>query len=200
MLLAVGAAQAGPMTLADTVTDTANSASDPTPTSWFLPPAIPPGYTPPWYRYANQDWGWNHAVSYLPDPSPCGSGVFSFVSGSLTVHAWGVNDDDPTLIYGDGVLLGSLLPQPPGFGNDWTTTTFLLSPAFLQSHLADGLLNVWMDIDSTLVGSGVILDWGHLIVDYQWDWECPAIPAPATIGLAGVGAGLVGWFKRRRYI
>jgi hypothetical protein len=199
LLLAVGAVQAGPVTLTDTVVDTADNASDPPTTSWFLPAGTDPAYAPPWYRYFYQDWGWDHAVAYLPDPSPCGSGVFSFESGSLTVHAWGVNDDDPTLIYGDGVLLGPLQPQPPGL-NSWTTTTFNLSPAFLQTYLSDGALDVWMDIDTTILGSGVILDWADLTVNYQWDWECPAIPAPGGIALAGIGACLLGWLRKRQYL
>jgi len=196
-LLAAGVTHAGPV-FPDTVMDTADNITDPPTASWFLPAAIPPGYTPPWYRYLNQDWGWDHDVTYVPDPCPSGTGIFSFVSGSLEVHAWGVNDEDPTLIYGDGVLLGPLQPQPPG-NNTWTTTTFNLSPAFLQSYLADGVLNAWMNIDSTWTGSGVILDWALLTVNYQW--ECvPVVPAPAGVVLAGIGAGLLGWLRRRQYL
>lgn len=196
LLLAVGVANAGPVTFPGTVTNIADNASDPPAASWFLPAGDSPGYIPPWYRYGFQDWGWDHGVTYPPDPCPCGSGVFSFVSGSLTVYAWGVNDNDPTLIYGDGVLLGSLQSQPPGM-NTWTTTTFNLSPAFLQSYLSDGALDVWMDIDTLWSGSGVILDWGLLTVNYQW--ECQ-VPAPGAIMLAGIGTGLLGWLRRRQYI
>ena len=187
VLLAVSAANAGPMTLWDTVVNTANNLSDPPTTSWFLPSGVTPGYTPPWYRYGFQDWGWNNGVAYLSDPSPDHSGVFSFVSGSLVVHAWGVSDEDPTLIYGDGNLLGPLQTQPPGL-NTWTTTTFNLSPAFLQSWLTDGNLNSLMDIDTTWAGSGLIVDWATLTVTYRWDWreQPPVVPAPGAVVMAGL--------------
>jgi len=201
VLVAAGVASAGPVTVPGTATSIANNVNDPPAASWFLPSGATPGYTPPWYRYCFQDWGWDHAVSYAPDPCPYGTGVFKFVSGSLTVHAWGVHNDDPTLIYADGVLLGALQTQPPG-SNTWTTTTFNLSPAFLQSELSDGNLNVWMDIDSTWNGSGVILDWADLIVNYEWDCSGPqpTVPVPAGIVLAGLGTAFVGWMRRRRHI
>jgi len=198
-LLGAGVANASPIIFPGTAADTADNVFDPPAVSWFLPAATPPGYTPPWYRYLNQDWGWDHGVTYMANPCPEDSCVFSFLSGTLEVHAWGVTDEDPTLIYADGVLLGALQPQPPG-NNTWTTTTFNLSPAFLQSHLGDGALNVWMDIDTLWVGSGVILDWALLSVDYEWECEQPTVPAPGAVMLAGIGTGLLGWLRKRQYI
>jgi hypothetical protein len=90
VLLAMGTAQAGPVSLTDTVTDVANYGSDGV---YFLPNGTAPN-TPPYYRYFFQDWSWDHAVTYLADPSPDASGVRTLESGSLTVYAWQADETD----------------------------------------------------------------------------------------------------------
>jgi hypothetical protein len=117
-----------------------------------------------------------------------------------------VSDDDPTIITADGHVLGPLELQPAGLGPDWTTTTFDWGAVVGNfDDLLDGVLDVWMDIDTTHTMNRIIVDWGQLEVNYRWDWvEYPAvvdtatIPVPSAVVLAGVGTCLVGWIRRRR--
>jgi hypothetical protein len=200
VLLAMGVANAGPMSLTDTVGDTANFASD---GLYFLPSGTSPGIAPPFYRYGYQDWGWNQAVTYLADPSPDASGVRTLMSATLTINAWQADETDQ--IIADGIVLGNLQKPPAGLPNQWTTTTFTLSPAALAS-LEDGLSNMHIDIDNGgSGGEGVILSQSALSVTYKWDWtepdqQPPAVPAPGAVVLAGLGTALIGWLKRRQSI
>jgi hypothetical protein len=197
VLLAVGAAQAGPMTLTDTVVDVANYTSDGV---YFLPSGANPSTSPSFHRYYYQDWDWDHAVTYLPDPSPDASGVRTLQSASLTVYAWHVDETDQ--IIGDGTVLGTLDTYTYG-GDPWTTTTLDLSA--ILADLEDGALDVDIDIDTGVTGSGVTLGWSKLSVTYKWDWvedgqEPPdgVIPAPGAIALGAIGTGLIGWLRRRQ--
>jgi hypothetical protein len=202
VLLAMGVAQAGPMSLTDTVGDTANNSTD---GLYFLPSGSSPSYTPPYYRYFFQDWDWDHSVTYLPDPSPDASGVRTIESGTLTVYAWQVDENDQ--IIADGTSLGNLAKQPAGGPDQWTTKTFDL--AAILADLEDGMLDVDLNIDTGTSGSGVTVGWSKLSVTYRWDWvvqdpppppppQPPQVPAPGAIVLAAMGTGLLGWLRRRQ--
>jgi len=200
VLLAMGVANAGPMSLTDTVTDLANNSSD---GLWFLPSGTSPSHDSLYYRYFNQDWDWDHAVTYLGDPSPDASGVRTLLSGTLTVYAWQADEADR--IIADGTALGNLQQPPAGFPDTWTTKVFNL--AAILADLEDGMLDVDIDIDTGITGSGVIVGWSQLSVTYRWDWyeqdpepepePEPVIPAPGAVVLASIGAGLIGWLRRR---
>ena len=138
------------------------------PTGYFLPAAANPNNSP-WYRWYDEDWGWAHTFN------PANKVL---ISASLEIYAYdvdsGATDPEVDVISADGTNLGNLA----GASGTWSTNTFSVP----VSLLADGTLNVWMDIDSThsSYAWAVTLEYSKLTV--VWDllavvdikpWSCP---------------------------
>ena len=163
----------------------------------------------PYQRHAWEDWGWTHDVSALAP-----TGATGIDAATLSILAWGVNDDlgEVDVLYVNGVQVGTLqgpsngqpvppVPpeayqisgQPSGLSTEWSATSFALPASVLQELLVDGRLDVFLNIDAPLNGDRVTIRSSTLTVDYLVG---TAIPEPATLGLLGLG-GLV-MLKRRR--
>ena len=144
--------------------------------SWITVQII--GSAPGMDEYTMTDFGWTHTFD------PTGKQIFDV---ELTIMAYDVDYDqgERNYVYADGQFLGSLAGDT---GENWTETTFPINPALL----ADGQLNIWVDIDALNGGWLNIIDYSQLRT--HWDF----IPAPGAIFLGGIGVGLVNWLRRRR--
>jgi hypothetical protein len=168
-----------------TVVDVVNSSSG-QPDTYFLPLGDTPSPDPPYSRGPNGDWGWTHNISPLPA---------SINSATLVIEAFDVDfydgpDAELDMIYLDGVELG---PLDAG-NNTWSTTTFNLGPDAI-AQLMDGTAMIWMDIDSLSTGK-----WRVILGQSTLTANIKPIPAPGALMLSGVGAGLIGYLRRRRVL
>ncbi|SEM09787.1 hypothetical protein SAMN04489760_10441 [Syntrophus gentianae] len=154
------------------------------PTGYFCPNAAAT-YDAPYYRWYDEDWGWQHnALNY------------TFSSATLNISAWDVDayngevDDIYVKDNGSWVNIGSLA----GASDQWSYTTFTLTSNFYDEIVSG--LEVWIDIDTThtydnwavaLAKSVISLD-GAEIPNPN-----PTVPIPGAIllfapGLAGLAA------------
>ena len=160
---------------------------------WFAPSKLPfpkfqNQYNGTYFRYADQDWGWQHTWS-VPTNYVLESATLSI--RCFDIDTWAGEDN---ILYGDGQLIGHQL----GKDNKWVRNTFDLMP--LNSYLEDGEFNIWMDIDPTGIGAATGVFTSTLNLKYRWDGNSPPIhtPAPGAALLGVIGIGTVGWLRRRK--
>jgi len=132
-------------------------------------------------------------------------------------YLW-VSDNSTDIIY--KVTVGSTIltpdpwcatnPEPYGLAWDGSNMWSLTGPAGgfdpvhgdreIYKHDADGnIIEIWHYPDG--IGAGIAFADGRLYyADFDKELIIEAIPAPGAVILGGIGAGFVGWLRRRRAI
>jgi hypothetical protein len=205
LLMLAGAANAAQTSIEEVRDDYSGWTSTP---PYFLPDGESATVSP-WYR--GDDWGYTHdlttqqAAAYQAVVDSLGTDEYiaSWVlsSASLLIDAYDT-DLTPPVIIGDGDVLGSL----NSVNNGWLSTEFTSVGGQLDlADLADYKLDVYVDMANN--GNRTTLGYSRLSMTFDYEIavrepEPPdppsTVPAPGAIVLGSLGAGLVGWLRRKK--
>jgi hypothetical protein len=165
-----------------------------TPTNYFVP-TDGQKYDVPYYRWWNQDWGWQHNAV-----------AGSFTSATLRISAWDVDyssgERDKIFVgadYASRVEVSTTNPYLIGADDDWAYTDFDVT-AYLSIITTTGLY-VWMDIDSTHTSDtwAVALAKSTLSLDGGAGPGPEPGPVPEPLTMLLLGLGLTGIAGARRF-